>query len=197
MKWFWTCFAIVVVISIGYHVTGNNESYFAPVADVYLPLNEHARDEHCFEGAMIVQCGRERSGYNVRGGTLRARVIAISDLGTVNGEHRASVMVQAMFDIVNSYHGWGWSQFDRPTIYGFIAPARAVGEGSSRSVENGDDVTVFSALPPPVAGVSRYAPVMHGSCSTDYRHDLCRFRGTVTISGDDQYIRIHLRERFR
>jgi len=196
MKWFWAVLAVIIVMSIWHHVTSNNEGYFAPVADVYLALDEHARDAHCFEGVRI-RCARERTGYTVRGGTLTAQVTQVNDLGTVNGTHRAEVTVEAMFDIVNGYSGWGFTRFDRPTIYGFLSPARAVGEGTSRRVEAGDDLAIFRALPPPAGSVTAYAPEFQGSCSTDYRHDLCRFQGTVSITGADQYIRIHLRERYR
>lgn len=200
---FWAAAILIAVLLIGFHVSDHGENYFEPVADVYLALDAHARDEHCYEGARI-HCERERTGYTVRGGTLRARVIGINDLGTERGIHRAYATVQVDFDINHGYDGWGWSRFDRPTIWGFIAPARTVGEETRRRVEARDEVAMLNALPPPRRPAdapstwrTRYAPVINGSCSTDYGHDLCRFRGTVPITGDDHYLLIHLRERFR
>lgn len=189
--WVWVGAAAFVIIAIAMH-TGSG--YFDPVANVYLTLDESATSEHCFEGTRNV-CEQARTGYEVRGGTLRARVTGIADLGVENGIHRAYASVQIDFD--NRYDGWGWSRFDRPILYGFIVGARDVGEGSRRHTETVGDVSMLSPIPPPAGPETRYAPTLQGSCSTDYQHDLCRFSATVPITGDTQYLQIHLRERFR
>jgi hypothetical protein len=190
---FWVAAIAFVIIAIWWH-TGTD--YFEPVADVYLTLDEHATEEHCFEGTRIA-CERERTGYRVRGGTLRARVTSISDLGNEAGVHRAAVSIQVNFDLDNRYQGWGWSRFDRPILYGWVQAASAAGEGTHRHVGEDGDITFLHALAPPTRSASRYAPGFDGSCSTDYRHDLCRFRTTLPITGATEYVRIHLRERFR
>lgn len=192
---FWAVGVIIVIALVGFHVSDHGEGYFEPVADVYLTLDERATEEHCFEGTRIA-CERERTGYRVRGGTLRARVTGVSDLGDVGGVHRAAVSIQVNFDLDNHYDGWGWSRLDRPVLYGAVEAASTTGEGMHRHVEGDGDITFLRAIAPPRAG-TRYAPVFDRSCSTDYGHDLCRFRATVPITGATEYVRIHLRERFR
>jgi len=198
--WFWIAGAVILVTLAGFHVTSHGDGFFAPVVDVYLPLDDgHATEEHCFEGTTQISCERSRTGYTVRGGTLRARVIAFTDQGVVNGIHRAIAIVQMQFDIDGRYDGWGVTRFDRPILGGYVVGARSIGEGIHRHVEAQDDVALLDALPPPDPSDrgSRYAPTLIGSCSTDYRHDLCRFRATVPITGDTNYLQIQLRERFR
>ncbi|MCE9586501.1 hypothetical protein K8R04_04270 [Candidatus Uhrbacteria bacterium] len=195
--WFWVVGAVIAITLIGFHVTSHGEGYFEPAANVYLPLDAHATEEHCFEGTTRIVCERARTGFAVRGGTLRVRVTGISDLGIENGVHRADAIVQVSFDIDGHYDGWGWSRFDRPILYGAVTGARSVGEGSHRHVEAHGDPVLLEAIPPPYGGDTRYAPTLGGSCSTDTRHDLCRFRATVPITGDTNYLQIHLRERFR
>jgi hypothetical protein len=186
---FWVAAVALVIVSIAWY------RGFDPVADVNLTLDEHATEEHCFEGTTRIYCERARTGYTVRGGTLRARVTGISDLGTENGVHRAYVNVHVSFDIDRSYRGWGLSDLDRPILYGFVTGAQSVGEGMRRHTEDVGEIALLSPIAPPPR--TRYAPIVSGACSTDYRHDLCRFRAMVPITGDTSYLRIHLRERFR
>lgn len=184
---FWVVAALVVMTLVGFHVSNHNESYFEPVADVYLTLDDNASAIHSFDRAR---------GYRVRGGTLTARVIEVYDLGMTDHVHRAFVDLEIGFDIDNRYDGWGWSRLDRPILYGWVQGARGVGEGETRHVEHADDLTFLSPIHPP-AGRTRYAPSLDGSCSTDYRHDWCRYFVRLPITGDDTYVNIHLRERFR
>lgn len=190
---FWVGAVALVIVAIAWH-TGFN--YFDPVANVFLTLDAHATEEHCFEGTTRINCEQARTGYDVRGGTLRARVTGVSDLGAANGVHRAVASVQVAFDIDDRYRGWGWSDLDRPILYGYVIGARSAGEGTHRHVELLGEPTLLDPIAPP-AGRSRYAPILVGACSTDYRHDQCRFRAMVPITGDTRYLRIHLRERFR
>ena len=189
---FWVAAAALVIVSIAWH-TGFD--YFDPVANVYLTLDEHATEEHCFEGTTRIDCERARTGYEVRGGTLRARVTGISDLGHERGVHRAFASVEITFHVDGQYRGWGWSSLDRPILYGFVTGAQSVGEGMHRHTQDVGEIALLEPIAPPLR--TRYAPIVSGACSTDYRHDLCRFRAMVPITGDTSYLRIHLRERFR
>jgi len=181
-----------IIIGIAWH-TGFD--YFEPVADVYLTIDENAMAEHSFDLAR---------GYHVRGGELTARVTQMRDLGRVNGVHHAELVIEVGFDIDNSYQGWGWSRFDRPILYGWVQGAHGAGEGMHRHVESEGDIVFLNILAPRSRPAStgaprrtRYAPALDGSCSTDYQHDLCGFRATLPITGTTEYVRIHLRERFR
>lgn len=194
---FWIGCAIVVVALVGFHVSDEGDGYFEPVADVYLTLDEHATREHCFEGTTRLACERERTGYRVRGGTLRARVASTHDLGIENGVHRAYASIVVSFDINSRYGGWGWSRLDRPVLYGWVEAASDVGEATHRHTEGDGNITFLQPIGPPATSTTRYAPVFDRSCSTDYRHDLCRFRATLPITGSTEYVNIHLRERFR
>ncbi len=192
---FWIVGVIIVIVLVGFHVTDNNEGYFEPVADVYMELDVNARAMHTYDHAR---------GYRVRGGTLTAHVIGVERIESEDGVRRANVNVEVGFAIDNHYHGWGWSRLDRPIIYGWLQGARGVGEDSHRHTESVDGITFLSPIPAPMrpSGAdrrwrTRYAPSLHGSCSTDYRHDWCRWNATLPITGDVTYVNIHMRERFR
>ena len=179
---FWVIALGLVIIGIAMHA---GTDYFQPAADVILQLDQHATEGH---------------DYAVRGGTLRARVTGIANVDVDENGHRlygegvrGYASVEVDFAIDKSYDGWGWSSFERPILYGFIS-----------GTEQGGDVTPLSPIPPPTRPAhaptnwsTRYAPTLQGACSTDYGHDLCRFRATVPLTGETHSLQIHLREYFR
>lgn len=191
---FWVIGAVIVAMMVAFHVSDHGDGIIDPIANVHLLLDENATLEHCYEGRQI-SCPRERTGYSVRGGTLRTSV-SIFDLGIEDGVHRATAVVDVDFDVDQHYDGFGWSRLERPILYGAIRPARAIGEGMHRHMETYGDVTPLHPLPPPDR-YGPYAPIVSGACSTDTSHDLCRFRAAVPITGETTHLLIHLRERFR
>lgn len=133
---FWIAAVVVVVLGIYFHVSGHHESYFSPVVDVTLPLDERATSKQCFEGS------------TVRGGRACIQVTGISDLGVENGIHRAYANVEVDFDLDPRYDGWGWSRFERPTLAGFIAGPHDVTSLGTCSTDYQHNRCRFRALVP-------------------------------------------------
>ncbi len=182
--------ATAVLLSIFTHIYDRGDDYFSPVADVYLELDHNSRAEHTFS---------LQRGHAVRGGAVTARVVALRDLGDSGGVHRAEVDLLIGFNLDETYDGWGWSRLERPNIYGWAAAARPEGEGSHRHTRLSGEMTFLRnrLLPTSETLHSRHAPTYSGSCYTDYGHDLCEWMVTVPVTGEDRYIRVQLRERFR
>ena len=180
--WFWVIALGLAVTAIAMHA---GTDYFTPAANVSFPLDQHAAEGH---------------DYAVRGGTLHARVTGFTNIDVdENGRRlygdgvRGYASVEVDFAIDKSYGGWGWSSLERPILYGFII-----------GTERGGDVTLLTPIPPPTRPArapshwsTRYAPTLQGACSTDYGHDLCRFRATVPLTGETRSLQICLREYFR